>query len=139
MQEKFTALKAVFVMATAAFLVYLRIIAIPLVVLILLMICDYISGMAYAFINHELCSGKGIRGIVKKLCYLIAVAASMGVDWVISSVNVVSENTCAVAMLVTVWLIINEIISILENISKMGIPLPKFLYKIIERLKNSEE
>lgn len=138
MQEKLTALKAVFTAATAAFMVYLQIIAVPLVVLILLMICDYISGMAYAYINHELCSGKGIRGIVKKLCYLMAVAASMGVDWVISSVDMVSENTCAVAMLVTVWLIINEIISILENLKKMGVPLPKFLYKIIDRIRNEE-
>ncbi|MDD6489581.1 MAG: phage holin family protein, partial [Clostridia bacterium] len=111
MQEKLTALKAVFTAATAAFLVYLQMIAVPLVVLILLMICDYISGMAYAFISHTLSSKTGIRGIIKKLCYLLAVAASMGVDWVISSVNVVTENTCAVAVLVTVWLIINEIIS----------------------------
>lgn len=134
MQEKLTALKAVFTAATAAFLVYLQMIAVPLVVLILLMICDYISGMAYAFISHTLSSKTGIRGIIKKLCYLLAVAASMGVDWVISSVNVVTENTCAVAVLVTVWLIINEIISILENLKKTGVPLPKFLYKIIEKL-----
>ena len=139
MQEKLTALKAVFVAATTAFLVYLQIIAVPLVVLILLMICDYISGIACAFITHTLCSKTGIKGIVKKLCYLLAVAAAMGVDWVISSVDTGIENTCAVAVLVTVWLIINEIISILENLKKTGIPLPKFLYKLIDKIKNNEE
>ena len=137
MQEKLTALKAVFVTATAAFLVYLKIIAIPLLVLILLMICDYISGMAYAYINHILCSKIGIKGIIKKLCYLMAVCASMGIDWVISSVDTGIENTYVVAMLIIVWLIINEIISILENLKKIGIPLPKFLYKIIEKLKSN--
>ena len=30
-------------------------------------------------------------------------------------------------------------ISILENLSKLGVPIPEFLKKIIERLKNSAE
>jgi phage-related holin len=42
-------------------------------------------------------------------------------------------------MLVTIWLIINEMISILENLSKIGVPIPEFLKKIIGRLKNTVE
>ena len=40
-------------------------------------------------------------------------------------------------ILVTVWLIINELISVLENLSRMGVPIPNFLKKIIDRLKNT--
>ena len=42
-------------------------------------------------------------------------------------------------LLVAVWLIINEMISILENLSKLGVPIPDFLTKVIQRLKNSAE
>ena len=42
-------------------------------------------------------------------------------------------------LIVTVWLIINELISILENLSKMDVPIPAFLTKIIKKLKTTVE
>lgn len=139
MQEKLMEIKGVFVTLTAALFIYLEAISIPVLILILLMICDYITGMADAYINHTLSSRIGIKGIIKKLCYLLAVVASMGIDWVISSVHISFENSYTVAMLVTIWLIINEIVSILENLKKIGIPLPGWLDGIIDRLKISTD
>ena len=43
------------------------------------------------------------------------------------------------ASLVAVWLIINEIISILENVGDIGVPLPGFLTKIVQGLKSKIE
>ena len=43
------------------------------------------------------------------------------------------------ASLVAVWLIVNEIISILENIGDIGVPLPGFLTKIVQGLKSKIE
>ena len=48
----------------------------------------------------------------------------------------ISTGNC-VGIIVVVWLIINEIISILENLSFIGIPLPKFLQKIVSHLKDN--
>lgn len=45
----------------------------------------------------------------------------------------------AVASLVAVWLICNEIISILENISDIGVKLPPFMLKIVQNLKSQVE
>lgn len=39
-------------------------------------------------------------------------------------------------LLVTVWLIINELLSILENAGRMGVILPTFLKKVLAELKN---
>ena len=47
------------------------------------------------------------------------------------------EYNAYLGLLVTVWLTINEMISILENLKKLGVPLPEFLIKIIRRLKHS--
>ena len=38
-------------------------------------------------------------------------------------------------LLVVIWLIINELISILENLATIGVPLPTFLFKLVGRLK----
>ena len=129
--------------ALAGLLYYLNIIAIPVIILVCIMIIDYITGMISAWVNAELSSKKGIIGIVKKICYLFAIAAAMGIDWLIYSgmtqIGIQLDYTVFFGVLVTIWLIINEIISILENLAKIGVPLPKFLMAVIKRLKNTTE
>ena len=44
-----------------------------------------------------------------------------------------------VASLVAIWLICNEIISVLENISDIGVALPPFLLKIVQNIKSQVE
>ena len=38
-----------------------------------------------------------------------------------------------------VWLGFNEVISILENLGDMGVPMPPFLMKIVQMLKGKVE
>lgn len=129
--------------AFAGLMYYLNMMAIPVIVLVCIMIIDYVTGMISAWVNAELSSKKGIIGIVKKICYLFAIAAAMGIDWLIYSgmtqIGIQLDYTIFFGVLVTIWLIINEIISILENLAKIGVPLPKFLMTVIQRLKNTTE
>ena len=122
-------------------LYYLGIVAVPIIILVIAMIIDYITGMMSAWLNSELSSKKGIKGIVKKISYLALVAVAMIVDWLIccglQQINVSIKYSVFFAVLVTVWLIINELISVLENLSRMGVPIPNFLKKLIDRLKNT--
>ena len=120
---------------------YLGIVAVPIIILIVAMIIDYVTGMMSAWLNSELSSKKGIKGIVKKVSYLALVAVAMIVDWLIccglQQINVNIKYSVFFAVLVAVWLIINELISVLENPAKMGVPIPNFLKKLIDRLKNT--
>lgn len=129
--------------ALAGLLYYLNIMAIPVIVLVCIMLIDYITGMISAWVNAELSSKKGLFGIVKKICYLFAIASAMGIDWLIYSgmtqIGIQLDYTIFFGVLVTIWLIINEIISILENLAKIGVPLPKFLVNVIKRLKTTAE
>lgn len=125
----------------AGFLYYLGIVSIPIVMLVFAMIIDYITGMSAAWYNSELSSKKGIKGIVKKVSYLALVVVAMIIDWLISQglqqINVDLHYSVFFAVLVAVWLIINELISTLENLSRIGVPIPNFLKKLIDRLKNT--
>lgn len=40
-------------------------------------------------------------------------------------------------MVIVIWLITNELIIILENFAKIGVPLPTFIARLIGRLKNT--
>ena len=102
--------------AFAGLMYYLGIIAVPIMVLIVAMVVDYITGMSAAWYNSELSSKKGIFGIIKKTSYLALVCVGMGVDWLIYSglkqVGIIDLNyTIFFGLLVTIWLIINELIS----------------------------
>ena len=122
---------------------YMRVMFVPLVVLIGVMIVDYMSGMLKAWGNEELSSRVGLRGIVKKLCYLMLVCVAGVVDWLIYSglrqVGITLNFGFCFGLIVTIWLIINELISILENLEALKVPMPGFLSKIIKHLQTAVE
>lgn len=136
-------LQAALSAAFAALTVYLNALIVPVLVLLVFMILDYATGMVRAWRARELSSKVGVDGIVKKVGYMVLIAVAMGVDYLIwsglTAVNV--SVTCQLwfGMLVSIWLIINEMISILENLGRIGVPIPEFLKKIINRLKSSVE
>lgn len=51
--------------------------------------------------------------------------------------TVLKSVTAVVGAGVAIWLIINELISILENLAAIGVPGFPRLEKILERLKNT--
>ena len=117
---------------------------VPIILLFTVMLIDYISGILSAYIKSELSSRIGIVGIIKKLCYLFIVAAAISFDFIIYytslSLNLgINYEPYFFCTLVTVWLIINELISILENLIKIGVPVPKFMEKAILAAKNKIE
>lgn len=54
-------------------------------------------------------------------------------------VGITLPFTFLVACVVAIWLICNEIISILENINDIGVALPPFLQPIVKNLKSQVE
>lgn len=116
---------------------------IPLFVLLICMICDYISGIIKAYHSGRLSSAVGVKGILKKVGYLCVIVCGITVDYIIvkgfSSVNLHIPFNFFFGLLVTIWLTINELISILENLSQIGVPVPKLLVKIIDKLQITVE
>lgn len=123
--------------------VYFRNLIGPLIVLAVVMLIDYITGMTQAWISATLSSRAGILGLIKKIGYLFAVAVAVVVDYIIRTAaqdaGVDLPKYFVFALLVTIWLILNECISILENLSEIGVPLPGFLMAIVKKLKKTTE
>ena len=129
--------------ALGALCSYASALVVPLAVLIAVMLADYASGMAKAWSAGKLCSKTGLRGILKKLGYLVLVGVAGVVDWLVryglTQVGVEVSFQFLMAAMVIVWLIINELISILENVAALGGPVPGFLRKLLTRLKATVE
>lgn len=122
----------------AAISAYLGALAVPLVVLICVMICDYITGMTSAYIKGQLSSKKGWTGIIKKACYMAAVIVGIVLDYVVSKACAQMHIEVGVSfyfgLLIIVWLILNELLSIIENLSEIGVPMPEWLKKAVEKI-----
>lgn len=135
--------KAVLAMAAGGLSAYLGILAIPVVILVAVMIIDYASGMLKAWVTRSLCSRTGVVGIIKKVGYLLVVCVAGVVDWLVTygmvQVGIEIDVSFCFGLIVTIWFIINELISILENLAKIGVPLPVFFTKLIHKLKVAVE
>ena len=120
---------------------WLGILAVPVYILVATNIIDYITGlMSSAYRGQKICSYKSIKGISKKICMWLLVIVGAIVDelifYVTSTMGFDIPLTFLIGSFVAVWLICNEIISILENIGDMGVNTPAFLTKAIELVKS---
>ena len=117
-------------------------------ILLCLMVIDYLSGMAASAVealdhpddkSYGWSSRKGAKGIAKKVAYLFVIAVGMVIDYVIiqtSGVLGFNLPNTMLSLLVTVWYMLNEALSITENAGRMGAPVPEWLMKYIAALKN---
>lgn len=115
----------------------------PFCVMCVLMCADYCTGLVKSWQAGTLSSRTGAMGFLKKLCYGMAVIAAAGVDYIIVYCGGLLGRDFGYhpifVLLVIVWLSVNECISILENLTEIGVPLPAFLLKAAKRLKNGVE
>ena len=123
---------------------WLGTLAIPVYILVGLNIADYCTGLAAAHYRGERVSSDiGFRGIAKKVCMWLLVALGAVVDWLLlyaaDAIGFQSPLQFLAASAVAIWLICNELISILENIGDIGVAVPGFLQKLIELVKDKAE
>lgn len=115
--------------------------------LLVLMVIDYVSGMAASAVEaidhpddkrYGWSSKKGAKGIAKKVAYLCVIAVSMVIDYIVirtSGVLGVALPNTMLSLLVSVWYLLNEALSIIENAGRIGAPVPNWLMKYIAALK----
>ena len=88
-------------------------------------------------------SYKSIRGIAKKVAMWLLVVVGAIVDQLIAYTTEQFgwsfPASFLVACLVAVWIICNELISILENIKDIGVAIPRWLLPLLKHIKSQAE
>ena len=94
----------------------------------ILMIIDFVTGIFNAWATGHLKSYKMREGLNKKFAEISMITISVIFTWVLKIPNYISYG-------ITVYVVIMELISICENLDKMGVPIPKFVKRA---LRNAE-
>lgn len=106
-------------------------------ILLVLMVLDYLTGLMTAIVGKStkteqghLDSRAGLLGIFRKMGILIGVI-----------IGTVLQNLSGLSFcrdVVCISFILNETISLLENLGLLGVPIPDVLINVIEVLKKKE-
>lgn len=98
-------------------------------VVCILMVIDYITGVIAGSISKELNSKTGAKGILKKALILIVIVSAGLLDYLLKTY--VDPQFAVCLGIVCFFYAANELLSILENLGRAGVPYPEKLKEII--------
>lgn len=96
--------------------------------LIVFVVMDYLTGVLAAGVRKDLSSEVGFKGIAKKVCFFVLVGIANIVD------TQVIHDGAAIRTAVIFFYLANEGISILENSTVIGLPVPQKLREMLQQL-----
>lgn len=101
--------------------------------LLAFVVIDYITGIMCAVDKRELSSQVGFKGIARKIIIFALVGVANILDvYILGHAGVLRAA-------VIFFYLSNEGISILENTSKLGLPIPEKLQNILQQLSKEEK
>ena len=103
-----------------------------LIALLVFVVLDYITGVMCAIADRDLSSAVGFKGICRK----ILIFALVGVGHVLDT-HVVGTGS-ALRSAVICFYLSNEGVSLLENASHLGLPVPEKLKAVLSQLHDKE-
>lgn len=139
--EKF---KTIFISIGSAISSFFGVLFIPIILMVICNTLDFVTGIVAAHCKGEQVRSKVFyRGIAKKVgmwcLVLVGVLVDETIKYSIAQFGITFPFTFLIACIVAVWIICNELLSILENLDEIGVPMPAFLKKVIKYLQHSTE
>ena len=101
--------------------------------LVIFVVTDYITGLMCAIIDKKLSSEVGFRGIFKK----VLIFAMVGIGHLLDREIIGSGEVIRTAVIF--FYLSNEGISLLENATRVGLPVPQKLRDILSQLHNKSD
>ena len=106
---------------------------IPLIVLVVFMVLDQLTGVIRGYVNKELSSDVGLKGIARKCVILIILIVAVMLD------RLLNTGSWMFRTMVAYFYIANEGISLLENCAGLGAPIPEKLKHALIQLKEGKK
>lgn len=121
-----------------------KILVVPALLLVLSNVIDYVTALiAVKMQGKQWDSSVGIKGIFKKVLMWLLVVVGVIFDELITyaseTVGIKAPFAFLISSIVAIWLICNELISILENVKACGVNLPPFLEPLIKATQTDVE
>lgn len=97
-----------------------------------LIFLDYITGILSVFYTKEVNSKLHYKGVIKKLSILLSAVTGLLIDLLFGTDGLF---TVSIILLLSA----NEALSIIENLGKMGVFIPKFIKDSLIQLRDKED
>lgn len=104
-----------------------------LIALILFMAVDYVTGVMCAVVDKRLSSTVGFKGIFKKVLILMLVGIAHMLDAAVIGTGSVLRTA------IIFFYLSNEGVSLLENATHLGLPVPEKLKAVLQQLHDRAE
>lgn len=101
-----------------------------LTVLLILVVADYLSGIAASAIEGKLSSKVGYVGCIKKIGIFLIIVLAHQLD------TVIFPGTDQLRDIAIFFYMANELVSLTENAGRLGFPLPASITRAVEILKS---
>lgn len=101
-----------------------------LTILIIFMVLDYATGILKGYVNKELSSNIGLKGIARKAVILVVLIVAVCLD------RLLNTGSWVFRTLVCYFYIANEGLSLVENCAALGAPVPTQITDALAQLKN---
>ncbi len=123
-----------------------------LTLVVFLMVCDILSGIFKAVaMRRGINSTIGTNGLIRKAGVLLALLVFIVIDSLVElnlvtmiptdvlSIFKLEETQIGLSHVMLGFFGLFELVSLFENLGEVGVPLPRFISKFIERLRNTLE
>ena len=114
---------------------------IPVLLMVACNIIDYATGlMAVPSREEGISSYRSMKGIFKKVSMWLLVVVGAIIDQLLKyaseMLGIVLPFSFLIACVVAIWIICNELISILENMIDIGVNIPDFLMPLVKHIRS---
>ena len=104
-----------------------------LTALLVFTVLDYLTGVLCAIADKALSSAVGYKGICRKALIFVLVGVGHVLD------TQVAGSGAAIRTAVICFYLSNEGISLLENVARLGLPVPERLKEALKQLHGNED
>lgn len=102
-------------------------------VLVVFMVLDYLTGLLKGYLGKSLSSDVGLRGIARKSVILAVLIVAVSLD------RLSGTNQWVFRTLICYFYIGNEGLSLLENCSQLGLPIPDKIKSALIQLRQGQK
>lgn len=104
------------------------------IALLIVMSCDYLTGIIRSVLKGTYKAKIAIRGILKKFGYILIIVAAAGVDITLYYQTGLETPVFYVSNTLAVWFTVNDFISVMVNLESLGVKMPKFLREYLQKI-----
>ncbi|MEE3415307.1 MAG: phage holin family protein [Prevotella sp.] len=102
-------------------------------VLVIMICTDFVTGILKALVNKDLQSREMMVGMIRKILIMVCVCLAFEVDKALAlhAANAGLNYNIDLRLFVIIYFCVEELLSILENMVVIGVPVPKFVTQFL--------